>query len=104
MNKGFYYCHMCGSIIERDEVKQIISKDWTTGRKEKLFDVCPDCASKVEKLRLPPVNIKSRKNLLFYLIRNEAQKTHGTGTGHSQMMPEKKLKSDSFEFLTQYSF
>lgn len=68
MNKGFYYCHMCGSIIERDEVKQIISKDWTTGRKEKLFDVCPDCASKIEKLRLPPVNIKSRKKVKFYSV------------------------------------
>ena len=68
MSKGLVYCHMCGSILQRNENKQIVARDWATKKSKMLFDVCPQCAAKVENMKLPVARIKNRKRFSFTSI------------------------------------
>ena len=66
--KSFYYCQMCGTILNREEIKNIVSKSWLTGKREKLFSTCPSCAEKVAKMKFEPICFSSRKKVQFYSI------------------------------------
>ena len=64
----FYYCHVCGALLEKSEVKQIIVRSWTTRKRNKLFDVCDKCANQIEHMVFKPVSFKKHNNISYYTV------------------------------------
>ncbi len=65
-----FYCHMCGKILEKEEVHNITIRDVETHKELKLYDTCKDCAKKVLNLKFKPEKLtpSQRKKPVFASI------------------------------------
>lgn len=95
MAEYLHYCHICGKILDKDEIYQLIEKSWETRKKHKLYETCEPCMLNIERRRFTMPCIRNhKKKIVFTSI---FRKDFATGkTKHLyDVLPEQldKLKS-----------
>lgn len=60
MSKGLIYCHICGKILQRGEVQQIVHRNFDTKKEKLMFDLCGGCLQKIADMEIPIDNLKLR--------------------------------------------
>ena len=43
MSNNFYYCHVCGNILNRDELYRLVKRDSKTKKRKTLYQLCGKC-------------------------------------------------------------
>lgn len=60
MSKGLMYCHICGKILMRSEIHQIVHRNFDTKKEKLMFDLCSGCLESIAKMEVPIDNLKLR--------------------------------------------
>ena len=70
-NNLLYYCHICGSILDREDVYKLIVTERTPKQKRltrTLYQLCGKCLHNVEHRRYKMENIKDLKQQHIYAL------------------------------------
>lgn len=68
MSNYMYYCHICGKLLDKPEVKQLYYKTWNTKKYVKLYDTCSTCMNNITNRRFKMPVIKKHTNPQFHTI------------------------------------
>ena len=91
-----YYCHICGNMLNKEEVEQVYYREWGSKKYLKLFDTCSVCMTNItnrhyKALLFPKHNVPTFTTVYKRVRIDGKQKT----TPLYDLLPEQfdKLKS-----------
>lgn len=85
MGNTFYYCHICGNILEREDVYRLVIRDHENNKRKTLYQICGKCLHNLQHRRFK-LGFFAKKELHLYRLFAEPI-TGGKSTQLYDLMP-----------------
>ena len=97
MSEYLHYCHICGKILDKSEIYQLIERDWDTGKKHKLYETCEPCMINIERRRFAMPHIRNHKKKIVFTSIFKKEFSTGKTKHLYDVLPEQLEKLKSLE-------
>ena len=100
------YCHICGNVLDRDEIYRLVMKDHQTKKRKTLYQICGKCLHNLKNRRFK-LGFFAGKELHLYrlfaepIIGGKSTQLYDLMPAHLETVQKLEIKKDKIKIISK---